>query len=482
MRALSQRPIFTLLALLTLSLLMRGSTFGQPLLHPDETFYLLVGDRWQHQGLWPYTDIWDRKPVGLFLIFAGIRTLGGDGFLQYQLVACACVAGTAWLLLDMATRLSNSAGGWLAAVLYIGFLPLYGGYGGQAPVFYNLFMAGAASALLRSIADENVSPGRQFLSGAAAMLLVGIAIQIKTSTVFEGVFFGCVLLWRVRHQPIATIAACTFGWISIALAPTIVTVAIYWMHGDFGALLFASVTSVLRRQGGFGPPALHRLISLLGLTLPLLIFTLLAMRGRRDARLNFLLGWASIALIGLLSFGTFYLHYGLAVLPPLSVTAAIGISRIGLRTRWIGALMAVLAIASSVHLGMKVRQRGSRADLEGVLAFVPRESWRCPYFTGPTGPALYLISGACLPSKYVLSGHLFETHEARAVGTDQRAELSRIIAARPSLITLQEETGTEEDPAIRAFFMQTVRKRYKLLLRRKIGKSWVQVYAPHTRE
>jgi hypothetical protein len=289
-------------------------------------------------------------------------------------------------------------------------------------------------------------------------------------------------MWQVRRRGLATLSACACGWIGIALAPTIMVVTTYWMRGDFGALLFASVTSVLQRQGGFGPPALHRLASLAALALPLLVSTLLALRGKRSAPLNFLLGWSAISLIALLGFGTFYLHYGLALLPPLSVSAAIGLSRIGLDMRWLGALMMGLIIASTVHLGLKVSQRGSRADLEAVLASLPRECERCPFFTGPTGPALYLISGTCLPSKYVLSGHLFESHEARAVGTDQRAELSRIIKARPSLITLHDESGTEEDPAIRAFFIQAVSVRYKLLLRRKIGKSWVRIYAPRSNE
>ncbi len=46
---------------LAVALLIRGPTFGYPLLHIDEQFYLLVGDRMLHGAL-PYVDIWDRKP------------------------------------------------------------------------------------------------------------------------------------------------------------------------------------------------------------------------------------------------------------------------------------------------------------------------------------------------------------------------------------------------------------------------------------
>ncbi len=72
------------LLLLLVALATRGALFGSPLIHSDEGFYLLVGDR-MVQGAWPFVDIFDRKPVGLFLIFAAIRAVGGDGILLYQL-------------------------------------------------------------------------------------------------------------------------------------------------------------------------------------------------------------------------------------------------------------------------------------------------------------------------------------------------------------------------------------------------------------
>ena len=57
-----------------LGLLLRGATLGYPIIHIDEQFYLLVGDRMLH-GAVPFVDIWDRKPIGLFLIYAATRLL-----------------------------------------------------------------------------------------------------------------------------------------------------------------------------------------------------------------------------------------------------------------------------------------------------------------------------------------------------------------------------------------------------------------------
>src|SRR3712207_3445789 len=92
-----------LLLLLGAALLFRAAFFGNPVIEGDEQFYLLVGDRMRH-GLLPYVDIWDRKPVGLFLIYAAVRLLGGEGIWQYQAVAALFAAATAFLVSRIAAR------------------------------------------------------------------------------------------------------------------------------------------------------------------------------------------------------------------------------------------------------------------------------------------------------------------------------------------------------------------------------------------
>ena len=78
----------------TVTVLVRAAGIGDIVAHGDEQFYLLTGDRMLNWGAVPYADIWDRKPVGLFLLYAGIRLLGGNGIIAYQLSALAAVAAT----------------------------------------------------------------------------------------------------------------------------------------------------------------------------------------------------------------------------------------------------------------------------------------------------------------------------------------------------------------------------------------------------
>ena len=155
----------------------RAQTFGNPVIGHDEQVYLLVGDRMIH-GAIPFVDIFDRKPIGLFLIYGAIRLLGGEGTLQYQLVALLVAWVTALLVWRFTTRLTTRFGAITAACAYLTWLNFMDGEGEgegeQAPVFFNLPMI-AAAMLVEQAVRRRVTTLR---SGLLPMLLVGVAIQI----------------------------------------------------------------------------------------------------------------------------------------------------------------------------------------------------------------------------------------------------------------------------------------------------------------
>ena len=108
MRAFAKSPTARdAIVLLVCALIFRASTFGDPNIHLDEAFYFLVGQE-MHHGLVPYVDIWDRKPLGLFLIFWAIAGISKH-VIAYQLVATAFAAGTAFICAQIARRW---IGGW----------------------------------------------------------------------------------------------------------------------------------------------------------------------------------------------------------------------------------------------------------------------------------------------------------------------------------------------------------------------------------
>jgi len=427
--------------LLALAVAIRCVWFGDPVIQVDEQYYLVVGDRILH-GAIPYVDVWDRKPVGLFLIYAAIRLLGGAGIYQYQIVATLFAWATALVIRQTARKVASERAAWIAGSIYLFWLDLFTGQGGQSPVFYNLFMAGAGLITLNAV-DRDTTPARRFGLGALAMLLCGLALQIKYVVVFEGIFFGLALLWaqwRGTGKPAAT-AVQGLTWAGIALIPTAAMLLAYVAIGQTQAFFYVNFVSIFVRGNAPGPELLARLGTILLLLSPLLGTLWLARRGQeqrnRDAHL-FLLQWFAAAVAGLLVFGTYYDHYALPLL--VSLCAAIapafdltrGGRRIGLRLA--AALAAIGVIAIPVSYRIVVGRKGDAAYASQVTAIVDKARRGGSLYIFDGEPILYLLTKAPALTKYLFPYHLSQSLEGSSIGTDPAAELRHILAAHPAVI------------------------------------------------
>lgn len=365
------------LILLVAAFAIRCAQFGNPLTHVDENFYLLVGDRMLH-GAVPYVDIWDRKPVGLFVLFAAIRLLGGDGIVQYQVVATLFAAGTALIVARMAAPMAGLKAATIAGVIYLLLLGLVGGSGGQAPVFYNLFVAGAALATLTAVTPGGVSAEQIRRKGALAMGLIGVAMQVKYTAVFEGVFLGLALMWaswRVSRRP-GRLAVDAAIWIAVALAPTLA--AFYWYAwiGQADAFIYANFLSIGDRSGA-PPQELARRLAKAWKLLHIPVFavvlaTLLASWRafpRGPSTMKFALAWLAAAILGYLAFGTYFDHYALPLFAPLAVACAplflyrpYRLGLVAATLMLLSGAVANVAVVRKMHL-----KRGGQAEMTAMV-------------------------------------------------------------------------------------------------------------------
>jgi hypothetical protein len=419
----TQRFAWLILALAAIAL--RLPDIGNPLLDVDEQMYVLVGQR-MWDGALPYVDIWDRKPIGLFLIYAAGQMLPGDPFFACHLVSLAAAWGTAAVITAFARRFASAGAARGAGLLYLLWLELIGGRGGQSPVFYNLLIAAAAWLSWDSII------GRR-RAALPAMLLAGLALQIKPTALFEGCYLGLSLLaasWQ-RHARPMRLAGEAMLYVTIALAPTAAAYASYVAIGHGEAWRFANVRSIFLRQvTPTEPVAMH----LVGAFVVLLVPLVLAVRGillqPRPARL-FLSGWLVAAVTGWLLVPPYFNHYALPLLVPLAVAAAGSFSHrpMQLLAGVIGG--GLLLVSGYPHRGETAHARGRVATLARVINGA-RGSGCLFVFQAP--PALYVATRSCLPSRYPFPSHLVEPSEAGAIGVDPAAEVDRVLTARPPVI------------------------------------------------
>jgi hypothetical protein len=464
-----QDPLYRNIAIAALLLLAviisRLQTFNDPVLGFDEQYYLLVAQRMLH-GAVPYVDIWDRKPIGLFLIYAGAILPGADPFLSYKLLAAGFVWATAYAIWRGARREAGPFGAAVAALLYVFWLNFMEGEGGQAPVFYNLPVLLAALLVRRASRKGE----RLFATGLAAMLLAGLSIQIKYTAVFEGAFFGLTLVWA-GWRPwgfSARLVLAALAWATTLLAPTVAAWGFYAAIGQSHAFVFANFFSIF---GRLPDPILDRLMGLVLILAILSPLAIVAVLSALKERIAFVQLWALAAIFGMLVFGAFLSpSYGMPIVAPLCLCAAPWFDRRGFR-RGVGVALAAASLCGGIFAVRQViTGKGNRTEALAVAAAARPTHGGC-LWVWDGYPALYMLTGSCIPTHWAFPGQLNTANENTdaASGVDPSAEVRRILASRPETIVDDYPAYDLGNRATRALVQAELARSYVLAARIATG-------------
>ena len=469
---------------------IRATHFGNPSMHVDEDFYLLVGDRMLHQGALPYVDIWDRKPIGIFLIYAAIRLLGGEGFVQYQVVATLFAAATAFVITRIAARFTTLFASTVAGLCYILWLGLFGGEGGQTPTFYNLFTAVAALLTMKAALADPVDLALIRRNGAIVMLIVGVAMQIKYNVMFEGIFFALTLLWvawKADPRPLPRLIDALL-WMVLALLPTALACAWFAAIGHAQIFFYSNFVSVAERTPVPAKELLKRLGKIAGPMLPFFLILDPALwtgpwRNGRDpagAAHRFVLKWFLAALIGFLIFGTYYNHYALPLLLPLACAMAPGFA---VRTRRINVGMILAAImliggtiAYKVRAHARLKKSGSAEFIMPIAAIVKAHLQGGCLYVHDGETILYYLTGSCIPTRWAFPNHLNTGVERSAIGTDAAAEVARTFATKPTVVVTTLNRTWDLNLASRAVAARALKADYRLIYVKPMRREYRAIY------
>lgn len=421
-----------LVLFVAVALVLRVASFGELGRHADESFYFLVGQR-MHDGLLPYVDVWDRKPLGLFLAYyllAGISR----SVLSYQIAACILAAATAFLACAWVRPLAGARAGVLAGIGYLVAIGPFEGATGQTPDFYNPLIAGAALLLYREW--QRLARGEIGLPVWAAMALCGLALTFKQTTIFEAAFLGLYVLFCLARAgvPPARLAATAALCCAIGALPSLAIAAFYAAVGhwpEFWHAMVQSNVAKLREGGGA-----WRMVGIVVKVAPLLVLAAVGLAAapvERRARI-FLAAWIGAGVIGFAAVPNFYGHYLLPLLAPLSIAAGLAFARI---TRWL-VPASVCALYSLVwfnpfdHAWAVESNRGMRA----MTALIRRHDHGggLLVFDGPV--YLYATAQERFLSPLVFPQHLNHRIEMDVSHLRTLPELARILAGRPGVIVM----------------------------------------------
>lgn len=457
-------PVIAFLILMTIAFATRFVAFGNPIADPDDQFYLLVGDAMRH-GAWPYIDYWDRKPWGLFALFAGIAAVGHGSILAMQLIATLFAAATAYLVRRIALLFVGAEASLLAACAYLLMLPLFAGQVGQTAVFYNLFTAAAMLALFQVAR----APARSVIGPALfAMFCFGLSMAIKPVAVVEGIFCGLAFLWLMirREVPTARLVGTAFAMVVIALLPTLLPLTAYGLRGPdaFGMFVHANFLSIFQKGSLGGAAREAGMFYFLLYMAPLLVFAAIGVaRVRKSAEPPLpalLIGWIVAAFGGYLLVPTFFDQYALPLILPLSVAAAATFTPPTGRL-YAAALALFCLMGGQITAWSENRREQALYSLVSDRVEQARHDGCILVNEGPTW--LHASTGGCTLTRYVFPGHLNLVTEVGAVGVDTVAETRRILAQRPAVIVTMDNRIGRHNPRTVALIRNAVDRDYQLV-------------------
>jgi hypothetical protein len=435
-------------AVLVAVIATRALWFGDPAADYDEQLYSFIGWRMTHGSL-PYVDAWDRKPFGLFAIFAFAHWLLGPDAIAYQVLGCIAVFIGALFVYALARNLVDRLSATVAAVLYVFLLSLYGSYSGQSEEFHTPIML----AMLWLVHDWRRPDAARRAS--IAMLLGGLALQIKYTVLPQCMFFGAYALygeWRMGARwPRLASRAVLFA--ALGVAPTVLVGLLYAWWGHFGEFWFANFVSFFERlpaNTGRLRPDLFVAVSPLVLIVVLGLYATFRLNPPCNWRLYGLFaGWALSAMATVLLPSTVYLYYYGAMAAP-AVLIALPLIDVKARAKFLPAAILLLGAVYLFNFPARYAyaygERRSEARLSAAIAPYVGKKRDCLYvFDGPT--ALYRTTGSCVPSRFVYPDHLNNAFEVYALGINQTAEVARILRNRPGVIVTSAPAVTEQTQA-----------------------------------
>jgi 4-amino-4-deoxy-L-arabinose transferase-like glycosyltransferase len=475
-RALGRADLSVVGGLAIFTLIVRSVWFGDANADIDEQLYSLIGNA-MLDGRIPYVDLWDRKPWGLFAIFALAHAVGGPGPLAYQVLAAIATLAGAVLTFMLARELAERAVAAAAAALYVVFTALYGAHSANSEVFF-IPLTLAMAMLVRAPEHRHAVP-----RALAAMLIGGIALQIKYTVLPQCLFFGGWVLWSQhrRGMGLSRLAAMACLCALLGLMPTVLIAAGYMLAGHGEAFVFANFVSFFDRlpasAGRFHSQILLLLMPLVGLAL--LGLNAARRRPARERRAyGFLAMWLAAALATVFLPSTVYGYYLAALVPPC-ILLALPLFAQGKESRSsiLMLLPAVLYLGLlPFNYGVSQDSRAATARMAGAIAPLVDGQSRCLFvFDGPT--ALYRLSESCLPTRFIYPDHLNNVLERNALGIRQEDEVARILAARPPVIVTADTPLTPQNAEALARVRAAVARDYRPLAQELFHKRRIRAWA-----
>lgn len=404
---------------------------------------------------------------------------GAYGVIAYQTGALFAAWATCLLLFQMARTVTSRGGALFAGMLYSTGLTLCGGDSGQTPVFYTLLVTAAMALFFFKVIRRPYDPQHVRRIGIYAMGLFGISMQIKYTTMFEGIFLGLYLIWvdlknkRKSIDFITDIAA----WVGVALMPTALVFLCYALIGHGQEWIFANFSSIFLRTPASLAEKNYIELKILKTVAPLIVGGIISVwlfrKAPQKSERRFISLWALASCLGVIIFGFRYDHYLLPTFAPLALVNCIFWNRTGGRY-WLVILLLAGTFRAQKHIHTHILENGDASAYHALLAAMPDPKGCLFIYDGST--AFYDTPHWCALTNHPFPPHFSELSEIHATGMNPFSELKRILLQKPKYIMMENPPANRDNQEVRTYLQHVLSEKYKEIYQYKTSSKSIIIY------
>ncbi len=469
----AKQEISLLLGFFIVTILFRFWTFFQSGLDWDESLYMLVSQS-MLDGKIPYVEVWDNKPVGIYLLYLLSFSIFGKSVFAIRFLSCIAVAVTSYILYRIGLLFGKNGQliGVIAGLIYIMAILKNEGTAANTEIFFVPFVAAAYYlSFANATRQTQPNPSAQRWRYLSIGLLLGIGFVIKYVVIYD---LTAMLLLTVRlHRTskssrhltaLADLAVLLAGF----LLPFLLMASFFFCTGQFAEFFYANFTAnkIRNLDRAFSlRVAIGALIAQLRLNFPLwlcfgLTLTPLLKKSPPERRMVWLLLlWIIIPLAGI--FLTFkvrlYAHYFLPILPPLSLVLAFALVQIFVKLqgqmpslRQYLPLILAMMLLTGFYGASSFKQSAKFAYfswVKGIPHYEDKAAETAAYlqtqitqddyiYVADDDPVIYFLTDAKIPTRYAYPFFLIGDNLPKVAGVNPTQELAAVIAKQPLYVVM----------------------------------------------
>lgn len=441
LQKIESSAFLSLLFFVLFAVAIRIFTFFPTVIDHDESTYIVISDAIL-RGQTYFVDVIDTKPVGIFLLYAGIQKLLGGSIFMLRLAATVFLGLTAFFLF-LATKKAGAGprAGLAAGMIYLIMNSIFTYYGisPNTETFFGFF---TALALWMWIKEDRwwIYP----LIG----LSVGVGFIIKYVVAFDALAFGLFMLWmaftgkRSWGKTILQAGLMLLGF----LVPFGLAISYYSSAGHLDEFFFYTLEVSSRYPDTAG--WWDYLKFFLDFNLRYLIVMLFAFYVIRSGSFSsyitsFGVLWIGLVWVVVLLPGKFFAHYCIQVMLPLSFMAGPFFELGREKTpKWLKAVTSkkigipLLVILLLVNTFFHKVDYYDKKDYPREVADYLQEELKAgeTFFIGNYEQILYHLLGQDSPIPYVHSSLVWRQNHIDALKVDTQKIVEQLKEQAPRFI------------------------------------------------